>query len=318
MSAFVVLKAGVLATLQDPGRFGYAHLGLTQGGPADYISYRVADLLLQNQSSSCQIEVSVGGLSLLALTDTVFCVTGAQMPLTINGQSKALWQSHRIKKDDVIELGFARSGLRCYLAVAGGFKLPKDFGSNSTVLREKVGGIAGAALQQGQFLPTRSACRPLLLALPEKFWPEFSTPLELGLIPGYQQHWFDQAQWQQLCGTDYQVSALYDRMGYRLQGEPLLYQSQYQSRALSSEGVSYGAVQLPPDGLPIVLLNDRQTLGGYPKPGVVLARHAAALAQRQQGQLIRFYQVAPEQLEVYQHQQQRYWAELPMDFRSLR
>lgn len=73
------------------------------------------------------------------------------MPLKVNGQSKALWQSHRIKKDDVIELGFAKSGLRCYLAVAGGFQLPKHFGSNSTVLREKVGGIAGAALQQGQF-----------------------------------------------------------------------------------------------------------------------------------------------------------------------
>jgi biotin-dependent carboxylase-like uncharacterized protein len=313
MSAFVVLKAGVLATLQDQGRFGYAHLGLTQGGPADYVSYRIADLLLQNPDPSCQIEISVGGFSLVALCDTVFCVTGAQMPLTINGQSKALWQSHRIKKDDVIELGFAKSGLRCYLAVAGGFKLPKDFGSNSTVLREKVGGIAGSALQQGQFLPAASTYRPLLWALPEKYWPDFSAPLELGLLPGYQQHWFDEAQWQQLCSTDYQVSALYDRMGYRLQGEPLL----YQSRALLSEGISYGAVQLPPDGLPIVLLNDRQTLGGYPKPGVVLARHAAALAQRHQGQQIRFYKVAPEQLGSYQHQQQRYWAELPMDLRSL-
>jgi biotin-dependent carboxylase-like uncharacterized protein len=314
MSVFVVLKAGVLATLQDQGRFGYAHLGLTQGGPADYVSYRIADLLLQNQSPSCQIEVSVGGLSLVALTDTVFCVTGAQMPLTINGQSKVLWQSHRIKKDDVIELGFAKSGLRCYLAVAGGFKLPKDFGSNSTVLREKIGGIAGAALQQGQFLPAASTYRPLLWALPEKLWPQFSMPLELGLVPGYQQHWFDEAQWQQLCSTEYQVSALYDRMGYRLQGEPLL----YQSRALLSEGISYGAVQLPPDGLPIVLLNDRQTLGGYPKPGVILARHAAALAQRQQGEPISFYLMLPQQLEAYQQQQQRYWAELPMDFRSLR
>lgn len=314
MSVFVVLKAGVLATLQDQGRFGYAHLGLTQGGPADYVSYRIADLLLQNQSPSCQIEVSVGGLSLVALADTVFCVTGAQMPLTINGQSKALWQSHRIKKDDVIELGFSRSGLRCYLAVAGGFKLPKDFGSNSTVLREKIGGIAGAALQQGQFLPAASTYRPLLWALPEKLWPQFSMPLELGLVPGYQQHWFDEAQWQQLCSTEYQVSALYDRMGYRLQGEPLL----YQSRALLSEGISYGAVQLPPDGLPIVLLNDRQTLGGYPKPGVILARHAAALAQRQQGEPISFYLMLPQQLEAYQQQQQRYWAELPMDFRSLR
>lgn len=314
MSVFVVLKAGVLATLQDQGRFGYAHLGLTQGGPADYVSYRIADLLLQNQSPSCQIEVSVGGLSLVALADTVFCVTGAQMPLTINGQSKALWQSHRIKKDDVVELGFAKSGLRCYLAVAGGFKLPKDFGSNSTVLREKIGGIAGAALQQGQFLPAASTYRPLLWALPEKLWPQFSMPLELGLVPGYQQHWFDEAQWQQLCSTEYQVSALYDRMGYRLQGEPLL----YQSRALLSEGISYGAVQLPPDGLPIVLLNDRQTLGGYPKPGVILARHAAALAQRQQGEPISFYRMLPQQLEAYQQQQQRYWAELPMDFRSLR
>ncbi|WP_233080607.1 biotin-dependent carboxyltransferase family protein [Rheinheimera soli] len=313
MSAFVVLKAGVVASLQDQGRFGSAHLGLTQGGPADYASYRIADLLLQNPTPSCQIEVAVGGFSLLALTDTVFCVTGGAMPLTVNGQPKSLWHTHRIKKDDVLELGFAKSGLRCYLAVAGGFKLPKDFGSNSTVLREKVGGIAGEALQQGQFLPAASVYRPLLWALPEKLWPDYSAPLELGLLPGYQQHWFDESQWQQLYSNDYQVSALYDRMGYRLQGEPLL----YPPRALLSEGICYGAVQLPPDGLPIVLLNDRQTLGGYPKPGVVLARHAAALAQSQQGHQIRFYPVAPEQLEAEQRQQSRYWAELAMEFRSL-
>jgi biotin-dependent carboxylase-like uncharacterized protein len=314
MSAFVVLKAGVLATLQDQGRLGFAHLGLTQGGPADYVSYRIADLLLQNQTPSCQIEVSVGGLSLVALADTVFCVTGAEMPLSINGQAKALWQSHRVKKDDVIELGFALSGLRCYLAVAGGFKLPKDFGSNSTVLREKVGGIAGAALQPGQFLPVRPGYRPMLWSLPEHYWPNFSAALELGLLPGYQQQWFDEAQWQQLCSTDYQVSALSDRMGYRLTGQPLL----YQSRALLSEGIGYGAVQLPPDGLPIVLLNDRQTLGGYPKPGVILAADASALAQRRQGQQIRFYKVQPDQLEQYRQQQQGYWAGLVMTLRSQR
>jgi biotin-dependent carboxylase-like uncharacterized protein len=312
MSALVVLNPGVLATLQDRGRFGYAHLGFTEGGPADYISYRIADLLLQNNHPSCQIEVSVGGLRLVSLADTVFCVTGAQMPLKVNGQSKALWQSHRIKHDDVIELGFAQSGLRCYLAVAGGIQLPKYLGSNSTVLREKVGGIAGKALQQGQFLPVRPAHRPLLWSLPQRLWPDFSKPLELGLIPGYQQHWFNQAQWQQLCSTDYQVCALSDRMGYRLQGEPLL----AQARTLLSEGICYGAVQLPPDGLPIVLLNDRQTLGGYPKPGVILTQDAAALAQRRQGQLIRFYKKTPERLDTYQQEQQRYWALLPGELRS--
>ncbi len=314
MSAFVVLNPGVLATLQDQGRFGYAHLGLTQGGPADYVSYRIADLLLQNQQPSCQIELTVGGLTLLALTDIVFCVTGAMMPISINGQPKALWHTHRIKKDDVITLGFAQSGLRCYLAVAGGFKLPKMFGSNSTVLREQVGGIAGKALQQGHFLPVRPSYRPLLLSLPQHLWPDFSAPLELGLIPGYQQHWFDDEQWQQLFSTEYQVSALSDRMGYRLQGEPLLYQPQ----ALLSEGICYGAVQLPPDGQPIVLLNDRQTLGGYPKPGVILARHASALAQRAQGQSVRFYVIDPATLCNEQQQQKQYWAELALELRSFR
>jgi len=312
MSAFVVLDPGVLSCVQDMGRFGYAHVGLTQGGPADVVSYRIADLLLQNPQPSCQIEVSVGGLSVVALTDSVFCVTGAQMPLTVNGQAKSLWQSHSVKKDDVIRLGYAKSGVRCYLAVAGGFRLAKDFGSNSTVLREKVGGIAGAALQQGQFLPVRSAYRPLFWSLPEKLWPDFSAPLELALLPGYQQHWLDDSQWQQLCTSDYQVSGMSDRMGYRLLGEPLA----YQPKALLSEGICYGAVQLPPDGLPIVLLNDRQTLGGYPKPGVILARHAAALAQRQQGQAISFYKIEAHQLEQYRQEQQRYWAELVMQLRS--
>lgn len=312
MSAFVVLNAGVLATLQDQGRFGYAHLGLTQGGPADYVSYRIADLLVQNASPSCQIEVSVGGLSLLSLTDTVFCVTGATVPLRINGQPRALWHSHRVKKDDVIELGFATAGLRCYLAVAGGFRLPRCFGSNSTVLREKVGGIDGAALRVGQFLPAKASYRPLLFALPEVYWPEFSAPLQLALMPGYQHSWFTDEQWQQLCNTEYRVSASADRMGYRLEGKAL----ELQPRALLSEGICYGAVQIPAEGKPIVLLNDRQTLGGYPKPGVVLARHAAALAQRSQGCSVHFYPFSPEQLPQYQSEQQQYWSELPLLFRS--
>lgn len=312
MSAFVVLKGGVLSTLQDEGRFGYASLGLTQGGPADYISYRIADLLLQNQSPSCQIEVSVGGLSIQALTDTVFCVTGATAPLSINGQPRALWHSHRVKKHDVIELGFARSGLRSYLAVAGGFRLARSFGSNSTVLRERIGGIGGAVLMAGQHLPAKASYRPLLFALPEAYWPDFSAPLALAIVPGYQRSWFSDEQWQQLCATEYKVSAFADRMGYRLDGEALV----LQPRALLSEGICYGAVQIPADGKPIVLLNDRQTLGGYPKPGVVLARDAAALAQRPQGSSVAFYPFDPAQLQQYQYEQKRYWAELPLLFRS--
>ncbi|WP_337879390.1 biotin-dependent carboxyltransferase family protein [Rheinheimera sp.] len=306
MSGFVVEHAGILTTLQDAGRVGGARYGLTQGGAADSFAYQVADVLLEQQSS-CQLEITLGGLQLQALQNMVIAVTGAELPLWCDDAPLAWWRSHRIQAGQRLHFGMARTGVRSYLAVAGGIRLPKVLGSNSTVLREGVGGIAGKPLQAGQFLPVKARLLPGCYGLPRSLWPDYTAPLTLRLIPGFQADLFSQSQWQQLMEQSYTISAAADRMGYRLTApQPLL----LPAMPLWSEGTVYGAVQCPPDGHPIVLLNDRQTLGGYPKPGAILPLDAACLSQRRSGQSLRFTLLVPTELPALRASQHQLWQEL--------
>ncbi|MEN3158135.1 biotin-dependent carboxyltransferase family protein [Alkalimonas sp. NCh-2] len=308
MSGFRIEQAGLLCTLQDQGRFGQSRLGLTTAGPADGHAFRWANALLGNTPGSCALEITLGGLQLSAEQDTAIAVCGAAMPLSINGKPKALWQGHAIKAGDRIELGMATSGVRAYLAVAGGFRVPQQFGSSATVLREGIGGLDGGKLQAGQLLPLTEPAATMtsqpLFALPERFWPDYQSPLTLRLIEGYQCEDFSVAERQRFYQHPYQISPKSDRMGCRLQGPPLL----CQRSSLLSEGICYGAVQVPPDGQPIVLLCDRQTLGGYPKLGSVLSLDCWQLAQRSAGFELQFAAISIEQAHNLLHlQEQRFW-----------
>ncbi|MCC5851831.1 MAG: biotin-dependent carboxyltransferase [Alkalimonas sp.] len=309
MSGFRIEQPGLLCTLQDQGRFGQSRLGLTTAGPADGHAFRWANALLGNAPGSCALEITLGGLQLSAEQDSVIAVCGAAVPLCINGKPKALWQGHAVRAGDRIELGMATSGVRAYLAVAGGFSVPQQFGSSATVLREGIGGLDGGKLQAGQLLPlTKPAAKAMtsqpLFALPERFWPDYQIPLTLRLIEGYQCEDFSVAERQRFYQQQYRISPKSDRMGCRLQGPPLHCQ---RSRMLS-EGICYGAVQVPPDGQPIVLLSDRQTLGGYPKLGSVLSLDCWQLAQRPAGFELQFAAISIELAHNALHlQEQRFW-----------
>ena len=150
---FIVKKPGMLSLLQDAGRFGAFNIGLTNGGPVDLTAFHWANRLCSNELNCCAIEISIGGLVLCAQVDSLIAITGAQMPLMINGQVKALWRSHKVQAGDTIEIGYATLGMRCYLAVHGGFIIKPSFGSSSTVCREGVGGLNGEKLQENDCLP---------------------------------------------------------------------------------------------------------------------------------------------------------------------
>ncbi len=290
MSSFQLIAAGVLSLLQDNGRFGQGALGLTTGGAMDAPSAYWANRLLGNNSNASLIECSVGGLQLLAQTDSYVAVTGAELPLTINGKPAELWTVHKIQQGDLIELGMVSKGLRAYLAVAGGFNVTPQFGSASTVLREGIGGLNGHKLQTGDLLSVPTV--PLLprLSLPQQYRPQFNRTLTLRLVEGYQAHSFTSTERQRFYLHSYKVTPQADRMGYKLSGAAI----SCQQTQLLSEGICYGAVQIPPDGQPIVLLNDRQTLGGYPKIGAVLSLDCALLAQATAGTEIYFTPISPE------------------------
>ena len=302
MTGIRIEQPGILSLLQDQGRFGQSQLGLTTGGPADAHAFRWANALLDNAPGSCCIEISMGGLEFTMLQASRIAVCGADMALSINQQPQPLWQSHSVQQGDVIELAMATTGLRSYLAVDGGFQLKPQFGSVATVLREGIGGVDGTKLQAGQQLAIGASQNQPNWRLPASFHPDYQAPLTLRLIEGYQSDDFSQASKQLFYQYAFKVSRQSDRMGYRLEGPAL----SCQRSSMLSEGISYGAVQVPPDGQPIVLLTDRQTLGGYPKLGSVLSLDCWQLAQRSAGAELHFEAISMEQahnaLHLAEHQ----------------
>jgi biotin-dependent carboxylase-like uncharacterized protein len=291
MSGFSVIAPGVLSLLQDSGRFGQGALGLTNGGPMDAPSAAWANRLLGNHSNATLIECSVGGLQLRADTHSYIAVTGATLPLTINGKAAEQWTAHKVQAGDLLELGMVTKGLRAYIAVAGGFTIAPQFGSSATVLREAIGGLNGNKLQAGDTLAANRVDTLQRQRLPARYRPQFNQVLTLRLIEGYQAQSFTATERQRLYLNSYKVTPQADRMGYKLSGSAI----SCQQTQLLSEGICYGAVQIPPDGQPIVLLNDRQTLGGYPKIGSVLSLDCALLAQAAAGTTVYFTPISPEQ-----------------------
>ena len=285
MSGFQVIEPGILSQLQDAGRFGYHAMGLTTGGPVDGEAFYWANRLVGNQQGDTVIEVAVGGLKLESEVATSVAVTGAVLALTINGHTKALWQSHPVGPGDVIDLRFAEKGMRAYVAVPAGFIAKPVLGSTSTVVREGM----GEALIQGQTLGCAAIDRDSK-ALPMECIPQYAEEVLLRMVPGYQFERFGDEVREKFLGSLYTVSNRSDRMGVCLEG-PVI---EPPSEGLLSEGICLGAVQVPPDGQPIVLMNDRQTTGGYSKLGSVLSVDLWKLGQCRPGSLLRFETLAQE------------------------
>lgn len=279
-----ITHAGILSQLQDAGRYGKHQLGLTSGGALDPTAFRWANLLCGNPAAASAIEVAVGGLALTFHCHTRVAVCGADCQLRLNDQPRNSWRSHCVQPGDTLRLGFARRGVRCYVAVSGGFTLEPWLGSTATVVREGVGGLQGRALQAGDQLPCDEDRQTLCWQVPTAARPRYSNRATLRLIPGYQNEHFEREQQQVFFQSTFQVSELCDRMGYRLKGPAI----RANIDNLLSEGICLGAVQLPPDGQPIVLMNDHQTIGGYPKIGSVLSLDVARLAQLKPGDQVNF------------------------------
>lgn len=301
-TGFRVVNKGFFSLLQDPGRFGYEHLGVTNGGPMDALAANWANRLLDNAADATVIEVTAGGLELEARTNTMVAVTGGDLNLSINEVPQVPWRSFWVTTGDRLRFGHPRLGFRAYIGVKGGFQATPVLTSTATVKRDKLGGLRGngEALQTDDIIPAlMMPDEGISRQLPQRFMPDYSGPLTLHLVPGYQQREFSKRAWQQLCQQAFEMDSRSDRMGARLLGEAV----ESPNLSMFSEPVSYGAVQVPPDGQPIIMLNDRQTLGGYPKVGNILPLDGYHLAQRQPGTEIRFQPIG---LTTAQQQMRRY------------
>ncbi|PNI02155.1 biotin-dependent carboxyltransferase family protein [Vibrio diazotrophicus] len=291
MSGLQVMSSGMLSLIQDLGRYGVAHHGLSTGGPADLHAHCWANQLLDNPSNTSVLEITLGNASFLALDDILMSLTGADTNPQVDGEPIDTWRSFLLRKGQTLKLGYAKTGFRSYLAVAGGFEAPKVFGSSATVVRNQLGGLgaqSGRAVQKGDILPvckTYTNDGKPFNWVPRLFIPKYSDEVSLSVIESYQSHSFSRQAKQTFYANPYQISDKSDRMGIRLQGNPV----QMDLSGVISEGIAYGSIQFPSNGQPIILLNDRQTLGGYPKIGCVSRMSLMKLAQARPGSLIHFY-----------------------------
>lgn len=306
--AFTVVQPGLLSLLQDAGRFGRHRIGLTTGGPLDPIAFALCNRLLQNDRSATTIEISFGGLELQAGADTSICLTGADMPLTINGEEQAGHSVLPVEAGDRIAVGYAENGCRAYLGVAGGFDIPPSFGSSATVMREGIGGLDGGKLQIGDVLPCAPGTARQRLFLPPEQHPRYHDIATVRVIPGYQQTHFSRYEQRRFFSHAYTVSGMSDRMGYRMEGPAIACDIE----GILSEGICLGAIQIPADGQPIVLLNDRQTIGGYPKIGAALSLDLARMAQMKPGGTVYFTPITAHAAHNALHLAASFYARMPL------
>lgn len=298
--AFKVIKPGLLALVQDLGRHGHMSIGLTTGGPMDEVAFRWGNALLDNDPNSAQIEITFGMFTLEAQANTSIALTGADLGTTLNDKHIPPWQTYAIKKGDVLAFHQPVWGLRSYLSVKGGFLCEPTLGSVATVMREKIGGLTGKGdkLQKGDKLRYAVCDHHEQRSVPRLAIPNYGQT-EIPVILGYQYEAFSSLERANFFSSDYTVSPNSDRMGYRLEGKAV----HTDLKGIISEGIAYGAIQIPKDGQPIVLLRDRQSIGGYPKMGCVTRVGGGILAQQKPGDIIQFTPITVDQAEHERHLQ---------------
>lgn len=304
-----VINPGMHATLQDFGRLGWLRKGLTRGGPADEHAFLWANKLLGNRFSDAQLELTLGGAEIRFGERCSFAVTGAEAPLKLAGETISGWQSYTAEAGQALTIGHAQQGLRLYLAIAGGFQCQQHWGSVATVTREQVGGVNadGGAIQAGSQLPGGAVTTIDNQRVPWQYRRDYDKAPTLGLLPGNQYDEFPAHAVETFCFDEYRVHPSSNRMGVRLQGSPLA----VPENTMVSEGINIGSVQVPPNGEPIIMLCDRQTLGGYPKLGTINPLDVARLAQCRPGDSVRFTRVT---IETVQRQLAEYYRFFDVQF----
>ena len=297
-TAVEILNPGPLALIQDQGRVGAQHLGIGVSGVADRHAAGWANRLLGNAGGAPLVELCLGNFRLRFTQSGQFSLTGADMQWTLNGRPLRNWCSHQAPAGSVLESGFARKGLRAYLALRGGIEAPMVCGSCATSIGDGLGGLYGDGrpLGAGDRLKVARGHTSQFTQryVPEKFRRAYGDFIELRVVPSNQFSQFSAQSRRQFFTSTFHVASESDRMGVRMYGRAL----SGAPANMVSEAVAPGAIQVPASGLPIVLMPDCQTIGGYPKLGHVYRVDLDRLAQARPETNVRF--VAGDRAESQQ------------------
>ncbi len=308
MLKMTILSPGPLSTVQDEGRFGYMNTGFSPGGAMDAYSMKVANILVGNAPGDGVIEMTMLGITAQFSCDTVIAVTGADMEPCIDGAPIEMYKNIEVHAGAVLSMKAAKSGMRAYLAVAGGFDLPPQMGSMSTNLKCGLGGFEGRKLRAGDEIPLRQSVTLSMLGT-RQTEAENTYPAALGIrvLLGPQDDYFTQKGIETFLSGTYMVTDKSDRMGIRLDGEKI---ENKNGVDIISDGIATGSVQIPASGTPIIMMADRQTTGGYAKIATVISADLSKIAQARPGTRIRFTAVSEKDAVILKKQEEKKLAAL--------
>jgi antagonist of KipI len=283
-----VIKAGMLTTVQDRGRWGFQSRGVPVAGPMDLCSHRLANALAGNDADAATLEVTLVGPELGFDDERLIAVAGAEFELTVDGRPAPTCAALVLAGGSQLRFGRRSRGARAYVAIAGGIALPKIFGSRATHLISGMGGLAGRALKAGDDLPlghpsrpprtSNAAPRPQVLTMPEG-------RATVRVLPGPQQEYFATGALDALQSAPYTITTSSDRMAFRLEGPALTHT---RGADIISDATPLGVLQVPASGQPILLMADRQTAGGYPKIATTISADISLAGQLGPGDMISF------------------------------
>lgn len=295
METIKILDAGLLTTVQDLGRYGFQRYGVSASGVMDEYSAKIANKLVGNKVGEAVLETTLKGVQIEFLQNTAVAITGGNCDVTLNGTKIELWQSYLVNRGDILKMGICRSGLRNYLAFAGGIDVPIIMNSKSTNLKAKVGGFNGRKLMAGDILSVGVGSLETPLTLNKHYIPTYSKDIKVGVILGQQDDHFTEAGIKTFLNETYTVTQESDRMGIRLSSVSGATIEHKNGADIISDGITFGAIQVPGSGQPIVMMADRQTTGGYTKIGNVISSDLAKLAQATPGTKVKFVEYTLEQ-----------------------
>jgi antagonist of KipI len=277
MKAILVQAPGLFTTVQDLGREGFGPMGVSASGAADPVSLRIGNRLVGNTDGAAALEMTLMGGSFTFERAAVIAVTGANFGPSLDNAPLPMWTSIEVRKGQTVTLGTSLSGARAYLCVQGGIAVEPFLGSASTHVLSGLGGFQGRALRRGDRLDFGTAHYLFRKSWLSRQALERLQPRKVFRVTdGPQSDWFASSSWKALCESTFRVAEQSNRMGIRLEGPPIPLDS---SREMITEGVSLGAIQIPPSGRPIILFVEQQTTGGYPKIANVISVDLHSLGQ---------------------------------------
>lgn len=287
-----MISAGPLTTIQDNGRFGYMEYGIGEAGAMDKESYQKANALVGNTNGEAVLEATLVGPVMRPDGDMCIAFMGADMPAAIDHKVMKRGQAYRVKKGQTVSFGMAKSGVRAYIAFTGGINVPKIMGSRSTDLKCRLGGLEGRKIEDKDILPLYDFdyFEAKINKLLERRIPaqSYGANIQVRVILGPQEEAFTSEGIKTFLATPYTVSNDSDRMGIRLTGEKIAGKGKMD---IVSDGITFGSIQVTSAGLPIILMADHQTTGGYAKIATVIRDDLPFLAQARPGEQVSFKKV---------------------------